>query len=85
MTSSLYAAYRIPGNHVTYPLGYLQVAVGANPGFRIVGIGANASLRGVLNPSLYFGASNAKPSSRKIKLFRFVIALRPAWPIVAWH
>jgi hypothetical protein len=51
---------------VAYALGNLQVAVRANPGLVVIGICANAGLRGVFNAALYFGATNTHSGSREI-------------------
>jgi hypothetical protein len=66
MPASFYAANRIPGHNVTDALGYLQVAVWANPRLIFIGISANAGLSGVLNAALYFSAAYTHAHCRKI-------------------
>jgi hypothetical protein len=66
MPASFYATNRIPSHDVTEALGNLYVAVRANPRLVVIGIGANACLRGVLNAALYFSAANAHAYCRKI-------------------
>ena len=59
MTAGFYAANLIPRDNVADSLADLQVAMRADPGFAIVGISADAGLRGVFDSALDFTA--AKP------------------------
>jgi hypothetical protein len=47
-------------------LGYLHVAVWANPGFVIIGIGTNAGLGCIRNSTLDFFAPDSHAHCRKI-------------------
>jgi hypothetical protein len=57
VTPGFDAANFIPGNNVANALGDLQVAVRANPGFSVIGIGANTGLGCVFDPTLDFASA----------------------------
>lgn len=59
MTSSIWAAFGIPGDHVAYPFDDLHVAVRADPSLVIIRVGTNAGLRCVFHSPLYLGAAYA--------------------------
>lgn len=57
MAASFDASDFIPGNDVADALGYLQVAVRADPGLAVICVCANAGLSGVFDTTLYFGST----------------------------
>lgn len=85
MPSGFYSSYRVPGNNVANALGYLEMAVRANPRFIVFSVSPDAGLGCVGNAAFDFFASDAHSNRRKVKLFRFRVPLATLWAIVARH
>jgi hypothetical protein len=59
----------IPGNYVAEALAQLEIAVRADPGFIVFGVGADAGLSRVFDPALELRAAQAKANGAEIDLF----------------
>ena len=80
------SAKRIEGDQVSNTLDDYLVAVGANPLFVIIGIGACAWLNGVFNAALGFGALYTAKGNLEIQLFGFFApAFAVLGPIAPGH